>query len=111
MKDGTFAKPLQWSARRGGTPLSILAIHSPVVFIEGKSYDFHLRRDLERRKESVLDFYTAIGKRPDQVFPVEFSADSTLFKGVMSGRLDGFYAFPLDKPFEIDDGARYLLAT
>jgi len=108
MKDGTFAKPLQWSVRRGGTPLSILALHRPVVFIEDKAYDFHLRRDLERRKGSVLDFYTAIGKRPDEVFPVEFSASLALFRGIVSGRLDGFYTFPLDRPFEIDRGERYL---
>src|SRR5579863_2839075 len=87
MKDGTFAKPLQWSARRGGTPLSILAIHSPAVFINDQAYDFHLRRDPERRKKSVLEFYTAIGKRPEEVFPVEFSADTGLFKGIVSGRL------------------------
>ena len=111
MRDGTFAKSLQWSSRRGGTPLSILAIHSPVVFIQGKAYDFHLRRDLERRKKSVLEFYEAIGKCPTEVFPVEFSADSVFFKGIVSGRLNGFYSFPLDKAFEIDDGERYLVET
>src|SRR5579863_9226961 len=50
MRDGTFARPLQWSVRRGGTPQSILALHSPVIFINGKAYDFHLRRNLERRR-------------------------------------------------------------
>lgn len=108
MRDGTFAKPLQWSVRRGGTPLSILALQSPVVFIQDQAYDFHLRRDPERRKRSVVEFYKAIGKRPEEVFPVEFSADPALFKGIVSGRLDGFFNFPLDKPFEIDTGERYL---
>jgi hypothetical protein len=107
-KDGTFAKPLQWSVRHGGTLLSILALHSPVVFIGDKAYDFHLRRDPETRKKSVLDFYTAVGKRPDEVFPVEFSAAPALFRGIVSGRLDGFYTFPPNRPFEIDNGERYL---
>lgn len=107
MRDGTFAKPLQWSVRRGGTPLSILALHRPVIFVHDQAYDFHLRRDLGLRKKSVLEFYNAIGKRPEEVFPIKFSADPSLFKGIASGRLDGFYAFPLDKPFEIDTGERY----
>ena len=29
------------------------------------------------------------------MFPVEFSADPALFKGIVSDRIDGFYAFPL----------------
>ena len=47
-------------------------------------------------------------KRPEDVFPVEFSADPALFKGIVSGRIDGFYTFPLNRPFEIDRGERYL---
>jgi hypothetical protein len=108
LKDGSLAKPLQWSARHGGTPLSILALHSPVVFVADKAYDFHLRRDLELRRKRVLDFYGAIGKRPEEVFPVEFSAVPALFNGIVSGRLDGFYTFPLNRPFEIDNGERYV---
>jgi hypothetical protein len=108
MKDGSFTETKHWSARHGDTPLSILALHSPVIFIEGKAHDFHLRRDPERRRRDVLDFYAAVGKRPEEVFPVEFSAEPTLFKGIVSGRIDGFYAFPLNRPFEIDRGDLYL---
>ena len=50
-------------------------------------------------------------KRPEDVFPVEFSADPALFKGIVSGRIDGFYTFPLNRPFEIDRGDRYLADT
>src|SRR5437762_8386973 len=46
MKDGTLTEPLRWSSRRGGSPLSILALHSPVIFIGEKGHDFHLRRYL-----------------------------------------------------------------
>ena len=109
MRDGSFIESKHWSAEHGGTPLSILALHSPVVFVNGKSYDFHLRRDVESRKQCVLAFYAAIGKNPEEVFPIEFSADPALFKGVVSGRIDGFYAFPLNRPFEIERGERYLV--
>lgn len=108
MQDGTLAEHHQWSVRHGGTPLSILALHHPVVFVDNKAYDFHLRRDPKLRKQCVLDFYTAIGKLPEEVFPIEFSASPALFRGIVSGRIDGFYTFPLNRPFEIDRGDRYL---
>lgn len=108
LKDGTFTEAKQWSTRHGGTPLSILALHCPVIFIKDKAYDFQLRRDPELRRRGVLDFYAAICTRPDEVFPVEFSADPALFKGIVSGRIDGFYTFPLNRPFEIDRGEGYL---
>jgi len=102
MKDGTSSVPVHWSARHGGSPLSILALHCPVIFIGDQAYDFHLRRHPELRRRCVLDFYMAIAKRPEEVFPVEFWGDPALFKGIVSGRIDGFYMFPLNKPFEIE---------
>lgn len=108
MRDGTYTPPRHWSQRRGGSPLSILALLTPIIFVGERAYDFHLRRDPERRRKQILDFYAAIGKRPKDVFPVEFSADPALYSGIVSGRLDGFYSFPLDRPFEIDTGAAYL---
>jgi hypothetical protein len=108
MKDGTYAPAKQWSARRGGSSLSILALHRPVIFIGEQAYDFHLRRDPERRRQHVLEVYAALGKRSEEVFPIEFSADPSLFQGIVSGRIEGFYSFPLDKPFEIDSGDHYL---
>jgi hypothetical protein len=85
-----------------------LALHSPTIFIEGRAFDFHLRRDLERRKTHVQEFYAAIGKQPDAVFPVSFHADPSCFNGITSGKMDGFYSFPLDKTPEIDTGANLL---
>lgn len=108
MKDGSYTTPNEWSARRGRSPLSILAIHRPVIFIAGRAYDFQLKRNPDSRKRHILDFYAAIDRRPEQVFPVSFSADRALFSGIVSGHIDGFYSFPLDKPFEIDRGENYL---
>jgi hypothetical protein len=110
MKDGNYTEPKQWSARRGGSPLSILSLHCPVIFLGGRSFDFHLKRP-PRRKRYIKDFYAAIGKAPEAVFPVRFHADPGLAAGIVEGRMDGFYSFPLDKPFEIDTGETLLLET
>lgn len=108
MKDGTYVQVRNWSARRGGSPLSILGLLHPVIFFGEKAFDFHLRRDPERRKQYIHEFFDTIGNSPREVFPVEFFADPALFQGIIAGRMDGFYIFPLDKPFEIDNGERYL---
>ena len=104
MRDGNYTKPLQWSARRCGSPLSILSLHRPVMFVEGRGLDFHLRLREPRRTAHIKDFYAALGKLPRAVFPVRFYADPSLASGIVEGRMDGFYAFPLDKPFEINTG-------
>jgi hypothetical protein len=108
MKDGSYTKPLQWSARRGGSPLSVLALLRPVIFIADRAFGFHLLRDPERRKASVQSFYSAIGKSPNAVFPVRFHADPGYFNGIVAGKMDGFYSFPLDKQPEIDTGESLL---
>lgn len=108
MRNGQFTQPLQWSKRRGGFPLSILSLHSPVMFTDGVPYDFQLRRDLERRRQDIVKFYEAVGAAPHDVFPVEFSSEPGYCHGIVSGKLDGFYAFPLDRPWEIQRGERYL---
>lgn len=109
MRDGNYTKPLQWSARRGGSPLSVMALHRPVIFLDGRGYDFHLRRKPEMRKKQINEFYAAIGKPPNDVFPVRFYADPKLYSGIMEGKMEGFYSFPLDEPFEIDTGVDLLV--
>lgn len=108
MRDGNYTKPLQWSARRGGSPLSVLSLHLPAIFINGQAFGFHLLRRPEMRKEHIQSFYAALRKSPSDVFPVRFEATPGLFTGVTSGRMEGFYTFPLDKPFEIDTGESLL---
>lgn len=108
MRDGNYAPSKQWSARRGGSPLSILALQSPVIFIAGKSFDFHLRRNPENRAAQVKGFFEAVGLAPAQVFPIEFASSPAYFDGIVSGRLEGFFSFPLDKPYEIDRGDGFL---
>jgi hypothetical protein len=108
LADGSHTEPKRWSDRRGGSPLSVLSLLSPVIFIAERAFDFHLRRRPEDRKRSVQEFYAAIGKLPSEVFPVRFSADQEYIDGILEGRLDGFYSFPLDRPYEIDTGESFL---
>lgn len=108
LKDGTYAKPLQWSARRTGGPLTILSLQNPVIFIGPRGFDFHLKRP-PRRKPYIKDFYAAIGKPPNAVFPVRFFADPGLSTRIIVGQMDGFFTFPLDRPHEIDTGETLLL--
>lgn len=108
VKSGQMSEPLRWSSRRGGSPLSILALHTPIIFIHDTPYDFRLRRDLHERKRCIVQFFQEVGAKPHEVFPIEFSSSPAYFRGIVSGRLDGFYAFPLDSPYEIEQGQRYL---
>jgi len=36
-------------------------------------------------------FYDALGKGPEAIFPIRFSTDPDLAKGVAAGQIDGFY--------------------
>jgi len=109
LRDGSFAKPLQWSARRGG-PRSILTRQHPAIFIDGRIHEFYLLRDPERRRETVRVFYAAIAKPPQAVFPLQFSCSFDLCTGIISGQLDGFFSFRLDQPPIIDTGEGLLKA-
>jgi hypothetical protein len=111
MRDGNYTKSKQWSARRGGSPLSILSLHLPILFVGGRPLDFHIRLRESRRTTHIKDFYTTLGKTPQEVFPVRFHADPNLTSRIVEGRMEGFYAFPLDKPFEINMGEAELNAN
>jgi len=89
MKDGNFTAPLQWSKRHGDTPLSVLSLQRPAIFIGEKIFDFMLGKP-ERQRERVRSFYAAIEKTPAEVFPVRFSADPALADGIVEGTMDGF---------------------
>jgi len=114
MRDGSHTKPRQWSARRGGSPLSVLLLQNPVVFVAGEVLDFGMGRDFVgerqsvRRRDRVLRFYRLFGKTPEDVFPARFSANAGLATGVVGGRLDGLFSSELDQPFEMNTAASYL---
>jgi hypothetical protein len=104
MRDGTFGRPLQWSARRGGGELSILSLISPEVFHDGSSMDFHLHPVLPVRETHIRVFYSHFAKTPSETFPVHFETRHGTSETVNSGFIPGFYRFPLDKPHEVSLG-------
>jgi hypothetical protein len=101
MRGGSFAKPLQWSARRGGGELSILSLLAPCVFVKGALLDFHIRRVRQVQETHVRVFYMQIAKTPSETFPVSFETNHGISSTVNSGTIPGFYRFPLDQPHEI----------
>jgi hypothetical protein len=105
---GNKVTPQSWSATHGGTKLSVLDLINPSIFLNGHPFDFHLGVT-GRRKSRVRRFYTAIGKQPHDVFPLRFAADEGLTAGITSGKLDGFFYFPMGaESFEIDTGESML---
>ena len=104
MRDGSFAKPLQWSARRGGAELSILSLIAPCVFVEGFTLDFHIRKMQQVQETHVRAFYIQVAKTPSQTFPLRFETHHGIDGTVNSGIIPGFYRFPLDQPHEISTG-------
>jgi hypothetical protein len=101
MRDGSYAKPLQWSARRGGGELAILSLLEPVIFVKGDQLHFHLHAVLPVRETHVRVFYMHSAKTPSEVFPVNFETQHGIAGTVDSGVIPGFYRFPLDKPYEV----------
>jgi hypothetical protein len=107
-EDCDVAPAPAWSTWHGGSQLSVLALLNPTIFVDGHPFDFHLGIP-ERRKNRVIQFYTTIGKKPTDVFPLRFAADKTLAIGITSGKLEGFFYFPLGgAPSEIDNGESLL---
>jgi hypothetical protein len=104
MRDGTITKPLQWSARRGGSELSVLSLISPIVLIKGDQLDFDFHRMLQVRETHVRVFYMQVAKTPGETFPVRFETQYGIDGTLNSGVIPGFYRFPLDKPYEISTG-------
>jgi hypothetical protein len=104
MKDGSLAKPLQWSARHGGTELSILSLISPIVFVKGDQLHFNFHRMLQVRETHIRVFYAHIAKTPRETFPVRFETGYGNKGTVNSGIIPGFYRFPPDKPHELSTG-------
>lgn len=107
--NGGRGEARSWSDSHAGSPLSVLLLQSPTIFIGERAFDFHLRTP-DLRGAAVRNFYAAIGKTPREVFPVAFAAKrSGLAEGVTSGRLDGLYDFPMgNQMFEIGTGEALL---
>jgi hypothetical protein len=105
----TGMTPQSGSAMDGGTGLSAMDFPTPTIFVDAHWLDFCLGPPTRRRKIAVRSFYAAIGKKPREVFPLRFAADTKLAAGITSGKLDGFFYLPLGgATFEIDTDESFL---
>ena len=72
----------QWdNARLSGTrrrppPADILHRQCPTIFVNNGAFDFQLREP-HLRDAAISNFFSAIGKKPGEVFPVRFATDGT----------------------------------
>jgi hypothetical protein len=67
-----------------------LKTQQPQVFVCGRRYSFWGGL-IGIPAEDQQALCQAIGKSPDEIFPLRFSADPGLAKGVVAGQIDGFY--------------------
>ena len=75
------------SARLGGSPLAVLGLQQPKIFVNQQCFSFWGRLAADRREA----FYAAIGKPPEDIFPLRLSVHSKFATGILTGRVDGFY--------------------
>ena len=67
-----------------------LGMLQPHLFAGGKSFGFWGGM-VGVQSDQRTAFYKALGKGPEAIFPMRFSADSGLATGVVAGQVDGFY--------------------
>jgi peptidoglycan/xylan/chitin deacetylase (PgdA/CDA1 family) len=69
-----------------------LATQQPQVFVGARRFGFWggIFGVPEKERKAL---YAALGKNPDQVFPMRFSVDPSLATGVATGQVEGFYRF------------------
>lgn len=81
------------SERHGGSPVAILRIHQPFLFLNGQQHHFWggLRGVAQDRRQAL---YQAAGHPPEDVFPIRFSAEPGLVTGITAGQVEGFYRAP-----------------
>jgi hypothetical protein len=62
----------------------------PHLFFSGESFGFW-GGVAGVRPDRRTAFYEALGKGPEAIFPIRFSADPELAAGVVTGQVEGFY--------------------
>ena len=71
-----------------------LGIQQPQIFVGERRFQFW-GGTIGVREEERKALYAALGKSPDDIFPLRFSVDPSLATGATSGQIEGFYrGFP-----------------
>ena len=73
----------------------------PQVFVDNRMFGFWCGMlGIAQRKRS--DFYSALGKTPSEVFPIQFAGDRDLTGGICSGKIEGFYSVRDDRTIQVE---------
>ncbi len=77
-----------------------LGTQQPQIFAGARRFGFWggISGVPEKERQAL---YAALGKNPDQVFPLLFSVDPSLATGVTTGQVEGFYRFR-PKGFQVE---------
>lgn len=101
MKGGAIVQHRSHRARHGDSPLAILGIQQPRIFVDGQRFHFWGGiRGVAPEKRAA--FYNSIRKQPEDIFPLHFDADPNLSTGIVSGTVDGFYRAVYDRAPECE---------
>ncbi len=85
-----WIQPLTSKDRHGGSPLAILGIQQPHIFLNHQTFRFWGGR-LGISHEYREAFYRCAYRLPEEIFPIQFYVDQGLSTGISSGELNGFY--------------------
>ena len=88
------------SGRRLGKPRHPFGRQQPNVFVADKRFSFWGGVAGISQQEQ-REFYSALGKMPEQVFPLQFQAEAGLANGLLTGKVDGFYKRTRDGLIEL----------
>jgi hypothetical protein len=95
--DGGIVRIRSISERQGGSPLAILQLHQPHLFLNGERVSFWGgRRGVPINNRQA--FYVALGENPKDIFPIRYSTDPKFVAGIGNGQLDGFYRSIVGQP-------------
>ena len=77
-----------------GDPAELLGIIQPQVFLPGGALGAFWEGRFGRDDAAHLAFYQALGRTPDDVFPMKCSVPDGLVTGISQSVLRGFYTIP-----------------
>jgi hypothetical protein len=60
------------------------------MFVDGQKFWFWCRAK-DNCHELRQRFYKALGKEPDEIFPIRFQGTGGLSTGIVTGEIEGFY--------------------
>lgn len=87
--------------RRVSEPRYPLARLQPHIFVGDRKFGFW-GGFVGISKQEQREFYATLGKKPEQVFPIQFHAMPELANGVLSGVVEGFYRRTKDRVVHVE---------